>query len=133
MKSCRALADEMGVLDKVTFTGMLPKTEWIELSQNFDIFINTTNLESFGVSVIEAAACGLPVVTTNVGGIPYLLNKDNSIIIEPGDYIALSEAIVKLITDEEFANMISNNARKFAEDLDWVNIINKWDALLCQL
>ena len=53
----------------VTFTGMLTKEAWISLSEAHDIFINTTNFDNTPVSVMEAMALGLPVVSTNVGGL----------------------------------------------------------------
>ena len=131
MESCRALADEMGVLDKVTFTGMLPKTEWIELSQNYDIFINTTNLESFGVSVIEAAACGLPIVTTNVGELIYLYKDgEDALLVEKDDAHNMVKKITSIIEDKILAENLSKQARKKAESFDWNCIKNYWLKLL---
>ena len=56
---------------KITITGILRKAEWIELSKDYDVFINTTNVDNMPVSVIEAMALGMPIVSTNVGGIPF--------------------------------------------------------------
>ncbi|NNL16412.1 MAG: glycosyltransferase family 4 protein, partial [Flavobacteriaceae bacterium] len=74
MSKAKKLAKELGI--KVTFTGKLPKEDWIELSKNYNIFINTTNFDNMPLSVLEAMALGLPVVSTNVGGIPFLM-QDN--------------------------------------------------------
>ena len=57
----------------VNFTGKLSKPEWINYSKDFNVFINTTNFDNTPVSVIEAMALGLPVVSTNVGGMPFLI------------------------------------------------------------
>ena len=61
---------------KVNFTGKLSKPEWLELSKDSNVFINTTNLDNTPVSVIEAMALGLPVVSTNVGGLPFLITDN---------------------------------------------------------
>jgi len=64
------LAKQLGVAESVTFTGVLPKAQWHQLSEKFDIFINTTNIDNMPVSIIEAMALGLPIVSTNAGGLP---------------------------------------------------------------
>ena len=71
LQRCKSVAQELNL--PVTFTGMLSKEEWIDLSKDYDIFINTTNFDNMPVSVMEAMALGLPVVSTNVGGLPYLI------------------------------------------------------------
>ena len=132
--SLGVLADEMGVLDKVTFTGMLPKTEWIELSQNYDIFINTTNLESFGVSVIEAAACGLPIVTTNVGELIYLYKDgEDALLVEKDDAHNMVKKITSIIEDKILAENLSKQARKKAEGFEWETVKLQWDNLITTL
>src|SRR5690606_41946312 len=70
MERVKSLATNFGV--SVTITGELPKKDWIALAKDYNIFINTTNYDNMPVSVIEAMALGLPVVSTNVGGLPYL-------------------------------------------------------------
>jgi len=67
----------------VTFTGKLKKKNWTGLASKFDIFINTSNIDNSPLSVIEAMALGLPVITTNVGGIPFLIDhKVDGILID---------------------------------------------------
>ena len=69
--------------DSVEITGVLSKEDWHKKSEDFDIFINTTNVDNTPVSVIEAMALGLPVVSTNAGGLPYLINNGkDGILIE---------------------------------------------------
>ena len=70
----------------VTFRGKMSKVEWIDISKDFDVFLNTTNFDNTPVSLIEAMALGLPVVSTNVGGIPYLIEDQcNGVLVEPDD------------------------------------------------
>jgi L-malate glycosyltransferase len=116
---------------EVNFTGKLSKKEWIELSKQYNIFINTTHLDNTPVSVIEAMALGLPVVSTNVGGIPYLLtDSENALLVDDNDEEEMVSAIKKLLNDEKFKNIIVKNARNLVEKFDWDNVKQKWFELL---
>ncbi|RMB57403.1 glycosyltransferase [Dokdonia sinensis] len=115
----------------VTFTGKLSKKEWITLSAECDIFLNTTNFDNTPVSVIEAMALGLPIISTEVGGIPYLLENDSTAVLIPkGDVNACVAGIALMITQPEFAHRISLRARTVAEGFDWQTIKMKWNELL---
>ncbi len=127
----RDLCTEMGLDDKVIFTGKLGKEEWWKLSKEYDVFINTTNFDNTPVSVMEAMALGLPVVTTNVGGIPYLVEDGvDGLLVEPNDARTMSKKIEQLVLDEDKAFRIAQNARKKVEDFDWKNVRSKWFNLL---
>ena len=67
----------------VKFTGKLSKPDWIKLSIDCNVFINTTNIDNTPVSVIEAMALGLPIVSTNVGGIPFLISESKEGLLVP--------------------------------------------------
>ena len=122
-------ADSLGV--NVTFTGKLSKTDWIKLSENYDIFINTTHFDNTPVSLIEALALGLPVVTTNVGGIPYLVrDKETALLVNDSDSQAMADAINELIKSPELAKELAANGRKLAEQFDWQIVKNHWKEIL---
>lgn len=115
----------------VTFTGKLSKAEWIELSKDFDIFINTTHFDNTPVSLIEALALGLPVVSTNVGGIPYLVkDRETAILVNDSDAQAMADAITELIKNPELAQKLAENGRKLAEQFDWHIVKNQWKEIL---
>ncbi len=117
----------------VVFKGKLSKSEWTALSADYDIFINTTSVDNTPVSVIEAMALGLPVVSTNVGGLPYLLEHDhNGILVEPDNPTAMATAIIRLIKEPELAQKISLNGRKMVEKYDWENVKTFWLELLAE-
>ncbi len=129
--STKELCHTMGLDDKVTFTGKLSKEEWWKLSESYDVFINTTNYDNTPVSVMEAMALGLPVVSTNVGGIPYLVeeNKD-ALLVDVDDAEAMAEKISLLVENPEKAVALAENARKKVEGFDWGNVQSKWFELL---
>ena len=113
-----------------TFTGRLTKKEWIELSQKYNVFINTTNFDNTPVSVIEAMCLGLPVVTTNVGGIPFLLErKETALLVEADAGIEMSNAIIDLMHNAILRNRLVQNGRNYAADFDWEMVKEKWKCL----
>jgi len=101
---------------------------------NADIFINTTNYDNTPISVLEAMACGLCIVSTNVGGIPYLLeNGKDSLLVPPNSPERMSKEIMKLIKNVNFASNITNNARRKVENFKYEQIIKKWINLFNKL
>src|SRR5690606_20382715 len=101
------------------------------LSENYSIFINTTNYDNTPVSVIEAMALGLPVVSTNVGGIPFLLNNnEDALLVPPDSEVDFSNAIIRLLTDTELSDRIKLNARIKAETFDWEKVKHRWFKIL---
>jgi len=120
---------ELGL--NVKFTGKLPKQEWLELSKDYNVFINTTNIDNTPVSVIEAMALGLPVVSTNVGGMPYLIeNGRNGILVEPNETDEMVQAIISLFDDISMAETLVLNARMSSELYDWQSVRLKWNEIL---
>lgn len=116
---------------KVDFTGKLSKVEWTTLAQNFDIFINTTHFDNMPVSVLEAMALGLPVVSTNVGGLPYLIEHDKTgFLVNDNDVFAMVIQIEKIISFPLHTFEVVSNARKFVQSADWENVKNDWLNLL---
>ncbi len=120
-----------GLEKKVTITGVLPKEKWHELSKNYDVFINTTNIDNTPVSLIETMALGLPIVTTNVGGIPYLVEDEiDSLLVTPNNAVQMSDAIFKLLESDVLVQNLSRNGREKAEAMDWNAVKELWNEIL---
>ena len=112
---------------EVEFTGKLEKEEWIELSKNYNVFINTSHFDNTPISVIEAMALGLPVISTNVGGIPFLLeNRKNALLVNDSDTLAMVNNIKEIFSNQDIRNTIIKNARLIAESFDWSVVKEKW-------
>jgi glycosyltransferase involved in cell wall biosynthesis len=125
----RALAKERHL--KVNFTGKLSKAEWRAYSKNCNVFINTTNVDNTPVSVIEAMALGLPVVSTNVGGIPFLISDGtDGLLVPPQDIDAMAYAIIKLKSDNALRSKLITTARAKVENFSWDAVRPQWEALL---
>lgn len=120
-------ASQLGVLDSITFTGQMTKAGWIELSAEYDIFINTTNFDNLPVSVIEAQCLGFPLVSTNAGGLPFMLTHErDALLVETGDADAMANAVLRLLSEVEFSQKLSQNARKSGEKYAWEQIRTLW-------
>ncbi|HMQ67499.1 MAG TPA: glycosyltransferase family 4 protein [Ignavibacteria bacterium] len=131
LQTVKARAKELGLGDSLKITGKLSKEEWLKLSEYYDIFINTTNFDNHPVSVIEAMALGLPVVSTNVGGLPFLIeNNKDGILVNPGSKEEFVESIEKIISDDQTALDLALNARKKVEEFDWEVVKHKWFELI---
>lgn len=124
-------ARQLGVISRIRFSGPVPKTEVPATLAQGDVFLNTTNVDNTPVSVLEAMACGLCVVSTNVGGIPYLLrNQWDALLTPAGDARAMAAAVRQLLTDSSLAERVSETARRKAADLDWSLVLPTWERLL---
>lgn len=129
METCKQYALEKNVA--VHFTGRLTKAAWIALAATYDIFINTTHFDNTPVSVMEAMALGLPVVTTNVGGIPFLLkDAEEAFLVKDCDAEGMANAVLGLIDSPEMSQKIIGNARKKAESWDWDVVKEQWMMML---
>ena len=116
---------------EVHFTRKLTKEEWISQSLHYNIFINTTNYDNTPVSVIEAMALGLPVVSTNVGGMPYLIVSGvDGLLVPPNDAEMMAKAILEINSNKELAQKIALNAREKVELFDWSVVKERWKTIL---
>ncbi len=131
LQEVRKLAKLRGVFEAIEFTGLLSKPEWIQKAEAYDIFINTTTIDNMPVSVIEAMALGLPVVSTNVGGLPYLINdKRNGFLTENNHAAKMVEVIVGLIENPEETTQITVNARAMVMNFELELVKMKWIKIL---
>jgi glycosyltransferase involved in cell wall biosynthesis len=128
-EKAKRFAKKNGV--EVTFTGKLSKVAWIAKSKDYNVFINTTHFDNTPISVIEAMALGLPVVSTNVGGIPYLLtDEQNALLVEDNDLAGMTAKVDRLFKDPILAEKISSNAKLTVQSFDWEIVKKEWTDLL---
>lgn len=114
----RALVADLGLDANVTFVGRVLHDDVPDLMDTFDILVNPTVVpESFGVVILEASAMELPVVATDVGGVPDVCVRDETgVLVPPRDPIALADAIVRLASDPELRTSMGAAGRSFVEE-----------------
>jgi glycosyltransferase involved in cell wall biosynthesis len=130
LQACRSTAEVLHLERRIEYAGSVSKSAVPAWLDRGDIFINTTNVDNTPVSVIEAMACGLCVVSTNVGGIPYLLEHEvDALLVPASDPKAMAGAVKRVLTEPGLAERLSRNARRKSEQFDWQVILQRWKAL----
>ena len=114
--NCEYLAKDLGVDKDVTFYG--EQESFVEILSIADLFLMPSQSESFGLSALEAMACGVPVVSSNAGGLPELnLHGDTGYIAEIGDVDKMAEYAISLLSDKNRYRIFSENAHERAVSL----------------
>lgn len=119
-KALEQLVLDLGLKDCVTFYGSIQHSSIQDLYDQYDIYMNASNVDNLPGTILEAFASGLPVVSTNPGGIPYMVeNGKTGLLVEKNDSDALAKKVIKLIENSELALSLSRNARKECEKYSW--------------
>lgn len=128
---CIDRAESLGISDAVAFPGFLDEQRKRQALDDHDVFINTNDVDNTPVSVLEAAAAGLPIVATNVGGMPYLMEDGiDALLVPPGDPTSMASAVEALLSDESLAARLSQNARRRALESSWDSVGPQWRSLI---
>ena len=131
LQATQALARELGVEEHIRYTGPLPKKEVPDALAQGDIFLNTPKVDNTPTCVLEAWACGLCVISTEVGGVPYLASSDRDALLVPaGDADAMAAAVERVLHEEGTAERLSRLGRKTAETYDRCSVMPRWKDLL---
>lgn len=117
------LANQLQIEKDILFTGKIAHNEIPAYHNMIDIFVNISEYESFGVSVLEAMACAKPVVVTDTGGLNEIIQNDSiGFKIPVKDIQLLVSKLLLLIADKELRSKIGNNARQYVLDnYNWKN------------
>jgi glycosyltransferase involved in cell wall biosynthesis len=127
-------ARRLNVGDRIVFAGPQPHKEVGKFLDAADIFVSTTNFDNTPVSVLEAMACGSCVVSTAVGGVPWLIeNRSNGLLVPPDHPAAMAEAVAAIVEDCGLAARLSSGARATALRSDWSQVLPKWEALFAEI
>jgi glycosyltransferase involved in cell wall biosynthesis len=130
----RELARALHVADHVRFVGFLGPKDKAREGDVADIFLNTNRIDNMPVAVIEACAMGLPVVSTNVGGIPDLLTQGaTGLLVASEDDEAMTGCVRRLLREPALCRNLSTNGRQLAERCSWPVVRQQWLELFRQL
>lgn len=128
-----SLTKELKIDNLVTFHGYINQNtefeRYINIMSNFDIFaiLSILDSETFGVAAVEASSCGLPVIATNVGGLPEVIDDNiTGILVPPKDVSSTAEAIETLVTNDELRLKMGLLGRKKVEsEYYWRDNVDK--------
>jgi L-malate glycosyltransferase len=122
------LTRELSLGDDVRFVGKQEQME--EILAVADLFLLTSDYESFGLAALEAMAAGVPVISTNVGGLPEInVNGETGYLNPVGDIEAMSAHAIEILKDETILKRFKANAAAHAKKFDIHNIVPKYEKL----
>ncbi|CAD7780153.1 MAG: D-inositol-3-phosphate glycosyltransferase [Candidatus Methanoperedenaceae archaeon GB50] len=114
-------------LKNVKFLGYVPDEDLPKLYRVSDVYVlpSITRGENFGISALEAMACGIPVIASDLPGVNWLVRDYCGMKVKPKDVLGLSEKINELLSNDALRSEIGKNARKNAEEYNWEDISKK--------
>lgn len=121
-KRLKELSEELDIADKIEWLGFVPQDEVANIYRQVDLVVIPSESESFGVSAVEAQACGTPVIVSDAPGLMEATSPGNSSEVFPrGDYCTLAELMVKLIGDDNKRSRMAAYGRQYVESRFEVN------------
>lgn len=133
LRQIREEIKRLNLESHINIVGPVKNSLLYQYYQTHEIYLNTTSYESFGVALLEAAACGIPIVSNNVGEIPIIWENGNNIqLVESNDINEFCSKIKYLLTNEKLATKQSEQARIHVEKYDEKFIVKTWEELFVQ-
>lgn len=121
------LAEELNVSDSVTFTGRLANEQIAELYRTADIMINPSLADNMPISVLEALASEVAVVSTNVGGVPFLVEHEKTaLLVDPSRPEAMAKAVCQLLDDDNKIQQMAKSGLEQVKQYSWQSVSELW-------
>ena len=122
-QSLEHLAHTLGITDAVTFSGRLENEHMAALYSSAQVMVNPSLADNMPISVLEALASGVPVVSTDVGGVPYLVTHEKTALLVPAkNPDAMAQAILRLLEDAPLRQRLSEAGLALAQQFSWPNV-----------
>jgi len=130
----RQAAIDCGVADAVTFVGRLGRDAIAALYKSADIALNPSRVDNMPNSILEALASGVPVVSTHVGGVPYMVDHGRTaLLVPPQDPQAMADAMARLLRDRDLAYRIANTGLTDVQQFGWPAVKDQWIDIYARL
>jgi glycosyltransferase involved in cell wall biosynthesis len=119
-------AAALGIAQDVTFTGRVENERIPELYRAADLLLNPSRIDNMPISLLEAMASGVPIVSTNAGGIPYLVRHgETALLVAPGDALAMAAAAVRVLEDPVLGRRLRAAGLDAAQAYTWSRVRRK--------
>lgn len=130
-----SLAKRLGVNDQVDWLGLIRNQDVAGFYQGLDVVVVPSHQESFGVTALEASACGRPIIASHVGGLPeVVIHGETGILVPPGDASAFSQAMESLLLSSAERERLGHAGRNFVlEHYDWMENVSKMEEVYRRL
>jgi len=124
--SLEALASDLG-LQNITFTGQVDPNSIADVYDAADIYLNGSEIDNQPLSLLEAFACGLPIVTTDAGGIPFMvIDGMTGMVVPRGDYQQMADRALRLLNDSALTKTIVEQGRQECRKYAWESVRDQW-------
>jgi glycosyltransferase involved in cell wall biosynthesis len=135
LNECKILVEKLGLNKNIDFMGPLSTDDWLSLSNECNIMVSTPNFDNTPISVLEGMMIGLPVISTNVGGMKYLIEDGiTGFLVEKDNSNILSKKIISIFNNHKIIHDLVLNARiKVEYNHSWENVRIKWINLFEEL
>jgi glycosyltransferase involved in cell wall biosynthesis len=121
-------------LRNTEFIGFVPFEKMPEMYDSADVYLTATNIDNMPSSITECMASGLPVVTTDAGGIPYIVtHEETCLMVGRDDPEAMAAAAFRLIEEEGLAARLTRRAREESRKFEWPAVRDEWVRLYQEL
>jgi glycosyltransferase involved in cell wall biosynthesis len=123
----RALASELGIGDHVQFVGRQDRQQIAEALRASAVSINPSRIDNMPNSILEALACGVPVVSTSVGGVPFIVRDgETALLVPPADPQAMADAIIRVLESSALSRSLSEAGFREAQRYAWPCVAPRW-------
>lgn len=117
----------LGLTHHVTFLGRLDRQEVVNLYHRADFALNTSLVDNMPNSILEALGCGVPVISTWVGGIPVMVKHEQTAwLVPPQDSLAIAQAVIHLSQHPDIKDKLIKNGIQLAQHYSWASLKMKW-------
>lgn len=130
LDALKTQSQRLGLSDVLSFVGRLDRPQMSSLYESADIMVNASQVDNMPNSLLEALASGVNVVTTNVGGIPYMVEHEKTaLMVEPERPEAMALAIIRLLEDRELAKHLAATGRDSVKCYSPEHVVPLWESV----
>jgi glycosyltransferase involved in cell wall biosynthesis len=121
-------------LKNIEFVGAVPPEQMPAMYDSADIYVNSSDVDNMPLSILEAFACGLPVVTTDAGGIPYIVTDlETGLLVPRKDHQAIADSVLRLLADKDLAAKLTSQAHDECRKYEWRAVSGEWHKLYYEI
>ncbi len=132
-KYLKNIASDLGLNSSVEFYDELSENKKLELLRNAWIFVSPSMKEGWGITVIEANACGTPAIGYNVPGLKdSIIHGYNGLLVKDGDIVELAKTIINVLNDEKLRDKMSIDAIKWSKNFDWDKSTEEFEKIMIE-
>lgn len=121
------LAKDLDIYQAITFTGQVDNRMMPSLYRDATVSVNSSRADNMPISILESLASGIPVVSTDAGGIPFLVkHRESALLVPVDDYERIAEAVLELHHNRSLASTLVRNGYAIANECSWENVRKRW-------